>query len=118
MGVPLIVPVVVLKLIPAGNAGDKAYEGAPYPPVATTGTNGLKFTFMLNSWLGYVTVVLIGLGLDTLNLNLAEPNCGCASVTVTVNSESDNDAVAFPEIVPVTVLNVNPAGNAGLTEYV
>jgi hypothetical protein len=39
VGVPLIAPVVVLKLSPAGSAGDIDNDIKPNPPLAVTGIN-------------------------------------------------------------------------------
>ena len=45
VGVPVICPVVVLKLSPVGKLGDTANTRVPNPPVAVTGVKGVAAVF-------------------------------------------------------------------------
>jgi hypothetical protein len=49
VGVPVIAPAVVLKLSPAGSAGETLYASVPVPPEPVTGAKLVAARFTVNA---------------------------------------------------------------------
>ena len=115
VGVPVICPVVVLKLSPAGRLGDTANVRVPNPPVAVTGVNGVAAVFCVRVVDATACVVTSAGNASTVRLNVLELVCAglLESVTVTVKVVADTVAVGVPEISPEAVFKDNPEGKLG-----
>ena len=59
VGVPVIAPVVLLKVYPAGKLGLIEYVKGVTPPVAVTGVNAIAATFLVNVLLLTACVVVM-----------------------------------------------------------
>ena len=80
---PLILPVLVLKLNPAGNAGDIEYANVPMPLVPLTGLNCVNATVRVSEYALLANVVTTT-GAVIANENVLLLVCASSSVTVTV----------------------------------
>ena len=138
MGVPVICPVVLLKLSPVGKLGETVNIKGASPPVAVTGVNAVAATDCVSDLLlTDCTVSNTAIPDSTVRLNDAVAVWLPASVNVTTNVVLANAALVVPEIVTSTelynlgtpsvpvidltvsaVVAVSPVGNAGLTEIV
>jgi hypothetical protein len=110
VGVPLICPLVVLKLIPAGSVpplNAKVY--GVVPPLAVTGVNGVYAVFTVSDLLA--TACVTTSAPFTVSWKVALPVAVAASVTVTVNVVVPSVAVGVPLIVPLVVLKLIPVGS-------
>jgi hypothetical protein len=111
VGVPLIAPVVVFNVRPAGSAPPaviaNVYGVVPF--AAVTGVNAGIATFTVPIVLG-TACVLVSAGL-TVSWNVLEETVDAASVTVTVNVVVASAVVGVPAIAPVVVLNVSPVSS-------
>jgi hypothetical protein len=116
VGVPVICPVDVLKLSPAGKTGDTANVRLPNPPAAVTGVNGVAAVFCVSVVDATACVVVRAGNASTVRLNVLALVCAGVlwSVAVTVNVVADMVAVAVPDISPVAVFKDNPDGKLGL----
>jgi hypothetical protein len=75
VGVPVICPVVVLKLRPAGKAGDTANVFVPKPPEAVTGVNGVAAVFCVSVVDATACVVVSAGSASTVRLNVLALVC-------------------------------------------
>jgi hypothetical protein len=82
VGVPLIAPVEVLKLTPAGSVGEMLYVNVPVPPEPVTGVKGRAPMSIVRDF-DAITVVA-ETGPLTVSWKVAEAVALDASVTVTV----------------------------------
>ena len=83
------------------------------PPLPVTGVNDGARSFCNNTVVGTASVVVN----DTASIfkrNVLLLVCATASVTVTVYVVAIVAMLGVPEICPLAVLNINPAGNVGL----
>jgi hypothetical protein len=88
----------------------------PNPPLAIIGVK-LALSIYCCRVLPLKLFVMFNRPALIVMLKLAETVCDAASVTETVKFPLDGDPVGVPVIIPVVVLNDNPAGSVGLTEY-
>ena len=109
-------PVEVLKLRPAGNSGLIANVKGAMPALAVTGVNAANAIVLIRVLLETAcTVINAGGNISKLKvLLLVAPEL---SLTVITKLFCAKDTLGVPEIDPVAVLSVNPAGSAGLIEY-
>ena len=88
----------------------------PYPPLAEIGVKLALSIYCCRVLPLKLFVMFNGPALIVM-LKLAETVCDAESVTETVKFPLDGAPVGVPVIIPVVVLNDNPAGSVGLTEY-
>ena len=102
--------------MPAGSAGLIENVKGAIPPLAVTGVNAVNAIVLINVLLATAcTVTNAGGNISKLKvLLLVAP---ALSVTVMTKLFCAKDTLGVPEIKPVAVFNVNPAGSAGLIEY-
>jgi hypothetical protein len=117
-GVPLIAAVLESNKSPVGNTGPILNVTCPSPPVAVTGVNEAAVTPTVNVTEAVVAVVTIAAGRLTVNWNDLLLVLFWLSVAVTVNAVAVIVSVGVPEMPPVEILNVSPAGKLGLIENV
>jgi hypothetical protein len=117
-GVPLIAAVLTSNNNPVGNTGPMLKVTWPSPPVAVTGVNEAAVTPTVNVTEEVVAVVIMAAGKLTVNWNDLLLVLFWLSVAVTVNVVAVIASVGVPEIPPVEILNVSPAGSVGLIENV
>ena len=112
VGVPLIAPVVLLKLSPAGRDGEiDQFVGAPPPVVGETVDMVVPLTNV--SELGeYVTADGARSLTTMVTLAVSVPP---VLVAVIVYEAEEVIAVGVPEIAPVEVSKAKPAGSDGDT---
>jgi hypothetical protein len=113
VGVPVIAPVVELKLSPAGSAGATLYVNEPVPPEPVTGANAVAARFCVNAVEATACVAVTAA--FTVRLKVAVAVAPWESVTVTVYVLAALAAVGVPVTAPVVELKLSPAGNAGAT---
>jgi hypothetical protein len=117
VGVPEITPVVVFSVRPAGNPGLIEYVTAPTKPVGVNAVVAVKGTVLVP-----VRACVVGdnspTAAVTVKLTVAVAVPAVAPVPVTLKLVDANVTVGVPEITPVEVFSVRPAGNPGLIEYV
>jgi hypothetical protein len=106
--VPMIRPVEFMAR-PAGSVAVK--ESVPYPPEAVTGVK-LAAAPCVNVLLAVDGVKVIDP--STARLKFAEPVAPFTSVAVTLKVVTAMGALGVPEILPVVVEKVRPAGSVGL----
>ena len=113
VGVPLIAPVVLLKLSPAGSDGEIDQFVAAPPPVVGV-TVDIVVPLINVSELGEYVTADGAISLTTmLTVAVSVPP---VLVAVIVYDAEEVIAVGVPEIVPVEVSRDNPAGSVGDTE--
>ena len=110
VGLPVMNPVVVLNVNPAGNTGSMLYVKVPPPPVAVTGANGVVTIPTFNVVEGTASVVTMAGGDCTVRLNVRLPLADAVSVTLTVNVVVAVTVVGVPVTSPVLMLKLNPSG--------
>ena len=116
VAVPDTSPVEVLKLRPAGNAGLIENVKGIMPPLAVTGVNAVNAIVLIKVLLATAcTVINAGGSISKLKVLLLV--AFELSLTVITKLFCAKDTLGVPEIKPVVVLNVNPAGSEGLIEY-
>lgn len=109
-GVPLTVPVLVLKLMPVGNdAPDSANAYGVVPPLAVTGANDGISVPAVPTVLG--TTAVVETATLTVSANVLADVAPAASVAVTVNVVAASVVVGVPLTAPVVVLKLMPVGN-------
>jgi hypothetical protein len=116
VAVPLISPVVVEKLIPAGSEAAavlselrSAKASGEVPPDAVTGVKAVYDVFTVNVF--DATACVVDSALFTVRLNVCDDVAPFASVTRTVNVVAACVAVGVPLISPVVVEKLIPAGS-------
>ena len=113
VGVPLIAPVVLLKLSPAGREGEIDHDVAVPPPVVGV-TVDIVVPLISVSELGeYVTEEGARSLTTMVTVAVSVPP---VLVAVIVYDEEEVIAVGVPEIAPVEVSRDKPAGSDGDTE--
>ena len=110
VGVPEITPVAVFNDNPVGNAGDMEYA------VTLPVTEGFRLAIVEPTVkiLGDVYVKAVG-AISVMAITTSKLVLPPGFVAVTVYGAEGVITVGVPEIIPVVVFNVNPAGNAGET---
>ena len=103
---------------PVGNTGPILNVTWPSPPNAVTGVNEAAVTPTVNVTEDVVAVVTIAAGRLTVNSNDLLLVLFWLSVAVTANVVVVIASDGVPEICPVEMLNVSPAGKLGLIEKV
>jgi hypothetical protein len=116
VGVPVIAPLLVEMLSPAGSDGEMLYVSVPVPPVPVTGVNNAARWLSVRIFDAMDCVATTVLFTDRLKLAVAV--APLMSVTVTVNVVDALIAVGVPIIAPLVEERVSPAGSAGEMLYV
>jgi hypothetical protein len=111
VGVPLIAPVVVDRLKPAGRSGEMLYAREPVPPPPVTGVNGVTAWFCVTTPAETVCVAVTALLI--VRMKVFEAVAPFASVTVTVKVVAGSVTVGVPLIAPVVIDRLKPAGRSG-----
>ena len=117
-GVPLIAAVLTSNINPVGSTGPTVNVTCPSPPNAVTGVNEAAVTPTVNVTEDVVAVVTMAAGRFTVNSNDLLLVLFWLSVAVTTNVVVVIVTDGVPEIPPVEILNVSPAGKLGLIEKV
>ena len=117
VGVPVICPVVVLSVKPAGSAGETEYVTGKTPALGVTGVNGVALVPVVNDT-GVDDPVALSAALPT---RVNEPDAtSCVgeeeSVAVIVNIADPDWAASVPVIAPVLVLKLRALGSDGEIE--
>ena len=110
LGVPVINPVLLLNVKPAGNTGSIRYSKVPPPPVAVTGATGVATTPIVSIIEGTANVATKA-GADCIvRLKFLLSVADALSVMLTVNEVEVIIVVGVPVISPVLVLKLKPVG--------
>lgn len=112
VAVPLMTPVEVLRVNPAGNAGDT--DQLEIGPPVLVGVSGVIATFV-------VAVNVVGeyeiAGANTTAIVTVSVSVPCAFVAVISYVAAAETAVGVPLITPVEAFSTNPVGRAGVTVH-
>jgi hypothetical protein len=117
VGVPVILPFVVLNDNPLGKPELMAKLNVPMPPLAVTGVNAATGSFSMRVLEAIASVVLKGTA-SICRLNVFEPLCPALSFTVIVYVTGLDTVVGVPLILPVLEFMVSPVGKLGVMVYV